>query len=63
LEEGLLRIATYWWGGKRHVGALSADGRDVQPLALGPRGNDDEEMGGGLPARLGRGILPGRVGL
>jgi len=36
LEEELLRIATYWWGGKRHVGRLSEDGRDVQPLALGP---------------------------
>lgn len=36
MEEGLLRIATYWWGGKRCVGRLSADGRDVQSLALGP---------------------------
>jgi len=30
-----LRIATYWWGGRRHVGRLSADGKDVVPLALG----------------------------
>ncbi len=36
MEEELLKIATYWWGGKRHVGRLSEDGRDVQPLALGP---------------------------
>ena len=36
MEEGLLRIATYWWAGKRHVGRLSEDGKDVQPLALGP---------------------------
>ena len=35
MEEGLLKIATYWWGGRRHVGRLSADGKDVQPLALG----------------------------
>jgi 2-keto-4-pentenoate hydratase/2-oxohepta-3-ene-1,7-dioic acid hydratase in catechol pathway len=33
-----LRLATYWWGGKRHVGRLSADGRDITPLALGERG-------------------------
>jgi len=32
-----LRIATYWWGGRRHVGRLSADGKDVVPLALGAR--------------------------
>ena len=29
-----LKIATYWWAGRRHVGRLSADGRDVTPLAL-----------------------------
>lgn len=29
-----MRIATYWWGGRRHVGRLSADGKDVVPLAL-----------------------------
>jgi hypothetical protein len=34
LEEGLLKIATYWWGGKRCVGRLSPDGRHVQPLAV-----------------------------
>jgi 2-keto-4-pentenoate hydratase/2-oxohepta-3-ene-1,7-dioic acid hydratase in catechol pathway len=32
-----VKIATYWWAGRRHVGQLSADGRDVVPLALGER--------------------------
>ena len=32
-----MRIATYWWGGRRHVGALSRDGKAVVPLALGER--------------------------
>jgi 2-keto-4-pentenoate hydratase/2-oxohepta-3-ene-1,7-dioic acid hydratase in catechol pathway len=32
-----LRIATYWWGGRRHVGRLSGDGKAVTPLALGTR--------------------------
>ena len=32
-----MKIATYWWAGRRHVGQLSADGRDVVPLALGER--------------------------
>jgi len=36
-EENRLRIATYWWGGRRHVGALSRDGKAVVPLALGER--------------------------
>ena len=35
MEEELLKVATYWWGGKRHVGRLSPDGRELQPLALG----------------------------
>ncbi|WP_408068561.1 fumarylacetoacetate hydrolase family protein [Vineibacter terrae] len=30
-----MKIATYWWAGRRHVGQLSADGRNVIPLALG----------------------------
>ncbi|HEX2885997.1 fumarylacetoacetate hydrolase family protein [Vineibacter terrae] len=30
-----MKIATYWWAGRRHVGQLSADGRNVVPLALG----------------------------
>ncbi|GAB4177654.1 MAG: fumarylacetoacetate hydrolase family protein [Thalassobaculales bacterium] len=33
-----MRIATFSWGGRRHVGRISADGRDVQPLDLGERG-------------------------
>jgi 2-keto-4-pentenoate hydratase/2-oxohepta-3-ene-1,7-dioic acid hydratase in catechol pathway len=32
-----MRIATYWWGGRRHVGRLSADGAELTPLALGER--------------------------
>jgi hypothetical protein len=36
-EENRLRIATYWWGGRRHVGRLSGDGKAVVPLALGER--------------------------
>src|SRR5262245_46201002 len=32
-----LKIDTCWWAGRRHVGRLSADERDVTPLALGDR--------------------------
>lgn len=32
-----LKIATFWWAGRRHVGRVSADERDVTPLALGDR--------------------------
>jgi 2-keto-4-pentenoate hydratase/2-oxohepta-3-ene-1,7-dioic acid hydratase in catechol pathway len=32
-----MRIATYWWGGRRQVGRLSADGAELTPLALGRR--------------------------
>ena len=32
-----LKIAAFWWAGRRHVGRLSADERDVTPLALGDR--------------------------
>jgi 2-keto-4-pentenoate hydratase/2-oxohepta-3-ene-1,7-dioic acid hydratase in catechol pathway len=32
-----MRIATFGWGGKRHVGRLSADGKELTPLALGER--------------------------
>jgi 2-keto-4-pentenoate hydratase/2-oxohepta-3-ene-1,7-dioic acid hydratase in catechol pathway len=35
--EGDLRIATYRWGGRRHVGVIAADGRAVTPLALDRR--------------------------
>ena len=31
---GAMRIATYRWGGRRHVGQVSADGREVTPLDL-----------------------------
>jgi 2-keto-4-pentenoate hydratase/2-oxohepta-3-ene-1,7-dioic acid hydratase in catechol pathway len=33
-----LKIATYWWGGKRHVGVLNAADETVTPLYLGPDG-------------------------
>jgi 2-keto-4-pentenoate hydratase/2-oxohepta-3-ene-1,7-dioic acid hydratase in catechol pathway len=32
-----MRIATYRWGGRRHVGSVSADGDEVTPLALPAR--------------------------
>jgi 2-keto-4-pentenoate hydratase/2-oxohepta-3-ene-1,7-dioic acid hydratase in catechol pathway len=32
-----LKLATFRWGGRRQVGLLSADGRDLTPLAAGPR--------------------------
>ena len=32
-----LKIAAFWWAGRRHVGRLSADERDVTPLALRDR--------------------------
>jgi 2-keto-4-pentenoate hydratase/2-oxohepta-3-ene-1,7-dioic acid hydratase in catechol pathway len=32
-----LKIAAFWWAGRRHVGRLSADQRYVTPLALGDR--------------------------
>jgi 2-keto-4-pentenoate hydratase/2-oxohepta-3-ene-1,7-dioic acid hydratase in catechol pathway len=40
-----MRIATFWWGGKRHVGRLSADLKELTPLALGSRA----ETRGALP--------------
>jgi 2-keto-4-pentenoate hydratase/2-oxohepta-3-ene-1,7-dioic acid hydratase in catechol pathway len=35
-----VRIACYWWGGKRHVGRLSADGAEIAPFSLGPRAHE-----------------------
>ena len=32
-----MRIATYWWGGRRHVGRLTGDAKSVTPLAVGER--------------------------
>jgi 2-keto-4-pentenoate hydratase/2-oxohepta-3-ene-1,7-dioic acid hydratase in catechol pathway len=32
-----VKTITYRWGGRRHVGRLSADGKEVVPLALGER--------------------------
>lgn len=35
-----MRIATYWWGGRRCVGRVAADGRSVTPLGLDKRGGE-----------------------
>ncbi len=35
-----MRIATYWWGGRRHVGRLSDDGARVTALACGGRAHE-----------------------
>lgn len=35
-----MRIATYWWGGQRHVGRLSDDGARVTALACGERARE-----------------------
>ena len=64
-----MRIATYWWGGRRHVGRIAADGKSVTPLALddartarlGERARDTGALplierlaeGGALPAASG----------
>jgi 2-keto-4-pentenoate hydratase/2-oxohepta-3-ene-1,7-dioic acid hydratase in catechol pathway len=34
-----MKIATYQWGGKRHVGLVSKDGKQVTPLDFGEMGN------------------------
>jgi 2-keto-4-pentenoate hydratase/2-oxohepta-3-ene-1,7-dioic acid hydratase in catechol pathway len=34
-----LKVATYWWGGKRHVGILNAD-ETITPLDLGTAGEE-----------------------
>jgi 2-keto-4-pentenoate hydratase/2-oxohepta-3-ene-1,7-dioic acid hydratase in catechol pathway len=52
---GNVRIATYTWAGRRHVGSVSADGRSIVPLALGERAHQVgalaliEAMAGGAP--------------
>lgn len=32
-----MKLATYWWGGRRQVGLVSDDGAEVTPLAAGER--------------------------
>jgi len=39
-----MRVATWQWGGRRHAGLMSADGREVTPVALDPA----EQADGGL---------------
>src|SRR5688572_30476882 len=47
-----MRIATYSWGGRRHVGRLSDDGKQVTPLAIDQqRRNGCEERVHELGAR------------
>ena len=53
-----MRIATYWWGGRRHVGRLSADGKDVVPLAL-----DEHARTAGAPADIIATGTPSGVGI
>src|SRR5690348_6212321 len=36
---GDMKIAAYFWGGKRHVGRVSEDGAELTPLALGEAGS------------------------
>ena len=43
-----MRIATYWWGGRRHVGRVSPDGRSVTPLALADDRTDRSRESGAL---------------
>lgn len=31
-----MRIATWQWGGRRHAGFMSADGREVTPVVENP---------------------------
>jgi 2-keto-4-pentenoate hydratase/2-oxohepta-3-ene-1,7-dioic acid hydratase in catechol pathway len=40
-----MRIATYRWGGRRHVGQLSSDGRELTPLDLQRRGEQVQSRG------------------
>jgi 2-keto-4-pentenoate hydratase/2-oxohepta-3-ene-1,7-dioic acid hydratase in catechol pathway len=56
-----MRLATYMWGGQRHVGLVSADGREVKPLAL----SREQADGGVLPIiemLAAGGTLPGQTG-
>jgi 2-keto-4-pentenoate hydratase/2-oxohepta-3-ene-1,7-dioic acid hydratase in catechol pathway len=41
MKESTVRIASYFWGGQRQVGLVSADGTTVTPLAL-PRQQADK---------------------
>ena len=40
-----MRIATYRWGGRRHVGILSADARQVEPIDLVSRHEQVQSRG------------------
>ena len=57
-----MKIVTYRWGGVRHVGRLSEDGREVAELPLGPRAAEVgalalvEAMAEGLPVPASTGV-------
>ena len=40
-----MRIATYRWGGRRHVGVLSSDARDITPIDLKRRQEQVQSRG------------------
>ncbi|MBA3254293.1 MAG: hydrolase, partial [Burkholderiaceae bacterium] len=45
-----MRIATYRWGGRRHVGVLSNDAREIAPIDL--RGRQEQVQSRGAQALL-----------
>ena len=40
-----MRVATYRWGGRRHVGVLSSDGREITPVDLKQRSDQVQSRG------------------
>ena len=44
-SEGDMRIATYRWGGRRHVGVLSNDAREIAPIDLRDRQEQVQSRG------------------
>ena len=44
-----MRIACWSWGGRRHTGLVSADGRELTPLALTELGSHVDPDAGALP--------------
>ena len=56
-----MRIATYMWGGQRHVGLVSKDGSEVKPLAL-TREQADQGVLSIVELLAAGGSLPDAVG-
>jgi 2-keto-4-pentenoate hydratase/2-oxohepta-3-ene-1,7-dioic acid hydratase in catechol pathway len=48
IGESAVRIVTYQWGGRRYVGRLSADGKDVTPLRFDGEWRERAQRGGAL---------------